>query len=47
MLDLLAASVLTEHGISPQAVRYPAGPVQFPDVVAELGAGKIAPVALP
>jgi NitT/TauT family transport system substrate-binding protein len=44
---LLSASVLTEHGISPSAVRYPAGPVQFPDLVAELGAGKVAAAALP
>jgi NitT/TauT family transport system substrate-binding protein len=44
---LLAASVLTENGISPGAVKFPAQPIPFPQMAAELAAGKIAAAAMP
>jgi NitT/TauT family transport system substrate-binding protein len=44
---LLAASVLTENGIKLSAVNFPAGPIPFPDMAAELAAGKIAAAAMP
>jgi NitT/TauT family transport system substrate-binding protein len=44
---LLAASVLTENGIGLSSVRFPAGPIPFPDMAAELAAGKIAAAAMP
>jgi NitT/TauT family transport system substrate-binding protein len=39
---LLAASVLTENGIKLSQVRFPTQPIPFPDMAAELAAGKIA-----
>jgi NitT/TauT family transport system substrate-binding protein len=44
---LLAASVLTENGIQLSSVRFPAGPIPFPDMAAELAAGKISAAAMP
>jgi NitT/TauT family transport system substrate-binding protein len=44
---LLAASVLTENGIKLSSVRFPAQPIPFPDMAAELAAGKIAAAAMP
>jgi NitT/TauT family transport system substrate-binding protein len=44
---LLAASVLTENGIKLSNVGFPAQPIPFPDMGAELAAGKVAAVALP
>jgi NitT/TauT family transport system substrate-binding protein len=44
---LLAASVLTENGIKLAQVHFPTGPVPFPDMAAELAAGKIDAAAMP
>jgi NitT/TauT family transport system substrate-binding protein len=44
---LLAASVLTENGISLSAVKFPSQPVPFPEMAGELAAGKIAAAAMP
>jgi NitT/TauT family transport system substrate-binding protein len=44
---LLAASVLTENGIKPNQVHFPTTPIPFPDMAAELAAGKIAAAAMP
>ena len=44
---LLAASVLTENGIKLAQVRFPVQPIPFPDMAAELAAGKIAAAAMP
>jgi NitT/TauT family transport system substrate-binding protein len=44
---LLAASVLTENGIKLTQVRFPAAPIPFPDMAAELAAGKIDAAAMP
>jgi len=44
---LLAASVLTENGISLTQVRFPSAPIPFPDMAAELAAGKIDAAAMP
>ncbi len=44
---LLAASVLTENGVKLSQVRFPAQPIPFPDMAAELAAGKIAAAAMP
>jgi NitT/TauT family transport system substrate-binding protein len=44
---LLAASVLTENGIRPDTVKYPAQPIPFPEMAGELAAGKIAAAAMP
>jgi NitT/TauT family transport system substrate-binding protein len=44
---LLAASVLTENGIKLSQVRFPTQPIPFPDMAAELNAGKIAAAAMP
>jgi NitT/TauT family transport system substrate-binding protein len=44
---LLAASVLTENGISLGKVDFPAQPIPFPIMAGELAAGKIAAAAMP
>ena len=44
---LLAASVLTENGIKLTQVRFPAQPIPFPQMAAELAAGKIDAAAMP
>jgi NitT/TauT family transport system substrate-binding protein len=44
---LLAASVLTENGIKLSQVDFPTQPIPFPDMAAELAAGKIAAAAMP
>jgi len=44
---LLAASVLTENGIKLTQVRFPAAPIPFPNMAAELAAGKIDAAAMP
>jgi NitT/TauT family transport system substrate-binding protein len=44
---LLVASVLTENGIKVSSVRFPTEPIPFPDMAAELAAGKIAAAAMP
>jgi NitT/TauT family transport system substrate-binding protein len=44
---LLAASVLTENGIRLTQVNFPAQPIPFPHMAAELAAGKIAAAAMP
>jgi NitT/TauT family transport system substrate-binding protein len=44
---LLVASVLTENGIKLSQVRFPTQPIPFPDMAAELAAGKIAAAAMP
>lgn len=44
---LLAASVLTENGIRVSKVRFPAQPIPFPNMAAELAAGKIDAAAMP
>jgi NitT/TauT family transport system substrate-binding protein len=44
---LLAASVLTENGIKLNQVRFPAAPIPFPDMAAQLAAGKLDAIALP
>jgi NitT/TauT family transport system substrate-binding protein len=44
---LLAASVLTENGVSLNEVRFPAQPIPFPQMAGELAAGKVDAAALP
>ena len=44
---LLAASVLTQNGIGLTQVRFPAAPIPFPMMAAELAAGKIDAAAMP
>ena len=44
---LLAASVLTENGISLAAVEFPKQPIPFPVLAARLAAGQVAAAALP
>lgn len=44
---LLAASLLTENGVPLSAVRFPSRPIPFPQMGAELAAGKVAAAALP
>jgi len=44
---LLAASVLTENGIKLNSVGFPTQPIPFPEMGAELAAGKVAAAALP
>src|SRR5215472_4809634 len=44
---LLAASVLTENGISLSNVDFPAQPIPFPIMASQLAAGKIAAAAMP
>ena len=44
---LLAASVLTENGISLNKVDFPAQPIPFPIMAGQLAAGKIAAAAMP
>jgi NitT/TauT family transport system substrate-binding protein len=44
---LLAASVLTENGIKLTQVRFPAHPIPFPQMAADLAAGKIDAAAMP
>jgi NitT/TauT family transport system substrate-binding protein len=44
---LLAASVLTQNGIKLNQVHFPAAPIPFPDMAAELAAGKLDAIALP
>jgi len=44
---LLAASVLTENGISLAAVEFPKQPIPFPKMAAKLAAGQVAAAALP
>ena len=44
---LLAASVLTENGIKLTQVRFPAQPIPFPQMAAELAAGKVDAAAMP
>jgi NitT/TauT family transport system substrate-binding protein len=44
---LLVASVLTENGIKLSQVRFPTQPIPFPNMAAELAAGKISAAAMP
>jgi NitT/TauT family transport system substrate-binding protein len=44
---LLAASVLTENGVTPGNVQFPAQPIPFPIMAKQLAAGKIAAAAMP
>lgn len=44
---LLAASVLTENGVSLGKVQFPAQPIPFPAMAAQLAAGTIAAAAMP
>jgi NitT/TauT family transport system substrate-binding protein len=44
---LLAASVITQNGIKLSQVRFPAAPIPFPKMAAELAAGKVDAAALP
>ena len=44
---LLAASVLTQNGISLNQVHFPTQPIPFPQMAAELAAGKIDAAAMP
>src|SRR6202012_2365452 len=44
---LLAASVLTENDIPLNEVRFPTQPIPFPEMAAELAAGKIDAAAMP
>lgn len=44
---LLAASVITENGVPLSKVDFPAQPIPFPEMAAELAAGKVAAAALP
>ena len=44
---LLAASVITQNGIKLTQVRFPAAPIPFPKMAAELAAGKIDAAAMP
>lgn len=44
---LLDVSVLTENGISKSDVRFPSGPIPFPDMASELSSGKIDAATMP
>jgi NitT/TauT family transport system substrate-binding protein len=44
---LLAASVLTQNGIKLTQVHFPSAPIPFPQMAAELAAGKIDAAAMP
>jgi NitT/TauT family transport system substrate-binding protein len=44
---LLAASVLTENGVKLTQVKFPAAPIPFPIMAAQLAAGKIDAAAMP
>jgi NitT/TauT family transport system substrate-binding protein len=44
---LLAASVITENGIKLNQVSFPTAPIPFPNMAAELAAGKIDAAAMP
>ena len=44
---LLAASVLTENGVTLSNVQFPAQPIPFPIMAKQLAAGKIAAAAMP
>jgi NitT/TauT family transport system substrate-binding protein len=44
---LLAASVLTENGIKLNEVRFPTAPIPFPNMAADLAAGRLDAIALP
>jgi NitT/TauT family transport system substrate-binding protein len=44
---LLAASVLTENGVKLTQVNFPTTPIPFPNMAAELAAGKIDAAAMP
>ena len=44
---LLAASVITENGVPLNKVDFPAQPIPFPEMAAQLAAGKIAAAAMP
>jgi NitT/TauT family transport system substrate-binding protein len=44
---LLAASVITENGIKLSQVHFPTQPIPFPEMAAELAAGKIDAAAMP
>jgi len=44
---LLAASVLTQNGIKLTQVHFPSRPIPFPEMAAELAAGKIDAAAMP
>ena len=44
---LLAASVLTENGVDLSKVQFPGQPIPFPEMGAELAAGKVAAAAMP
>jgi NitT/TauT family transport system substrate-binding protein len=44
---LLAASVLTENGVNLSGVQFPSQPIPFPQMGAELAAGKVAAAAMP
>ncbi|MGH3170796.1 MAG: ABC transporter substrate-binding protein, partial [Trebonia sp.] len=44
---LLAASVITENGIPLNEVQFPSQPIAFPQMAAELAAGKIDAAAMP
>ena len=44
---LLAASVLTENGVNLNGVQFPSQPIPFPQMGAELAAGKVAAAAMP
>jgi NitT/TauT family transport system substrate-binding protein len=44
---LLAASVLTQNGIKLTQVHFPSAPIPFPEMAAELAAGKIDAAAMP
>jgi NitT/TauT family transport system substrate-binding protein len=44
---LLDVSVLTENGINTKDVKFPSGPIPFPDMAAELSSGKIDAATMP
>lgn len=44
---LLDVSVLTQNGINPDTVKFPAQPIPFPDMAAELSSGKIDAATMP
>lgn len=44
---LLDVSVLTENGISKSDVKFPSGPIPFPDMASELSSGKIDAATMP
>lgn len=44
---LLDVSVLTENGISKSDVKFPSGPIPFPDMASELASGKIDAATMP